>query len=728
MKKQLCIVLSVFVMYAAHAQNTSVIDDLLAKLNQNTKQDTAKVNVLLQLGQAYYRKDQQRMLECALQAKQLSEKLNYKKGLGGAYRFEAINEFLLGNFSKAEDYCLKALSLNKEVENNLGIAASLALLGNIYAIKNNYSKALDYYQKAARVNEILKNDLVAASIYVNMGVIYSELKNFDLAIKYFQTGLEIHTKIDNKLGIASSLGNIGNVYFDSKHYEKALDFSKKSLDKYIAINDKAGIAMAYGNIASVQIELKNYRESSENYNKSLEINEEIKNKKGIAVNLGGIGKNYLEQGNYKEALIFAKKANTLAASINVQNVQKETFEDMSRIYEKLGKTDSAFISYKKFIDIKDNIDNENNRKQISRLEIQYEFDNKEREYKNKQLLSNEKLNRQQLILALNKSKLNESNKERDLIQLNFLKTQAELQAEQTRKKIREKQMAFAEKEIQVKQKEIALNNLTIEAKEKQKWFLLTGLGLLGIIGGLLFFQSQNRRKTNEKLQLLNAELNQANQIKTRFFAILNHDLRSPLSNLIFFLQLQKESPEMLNEESRKRIQDKTTAGAENLLASMEDILLWSKGQMENFKPQPETIAIKTIFEDIQKHFSGEEKVNIRFENPENIQINTDENYLKTIIRNLTGNAIKAVEKIENPVIIWKTWQTNNQHFLSITDNGIGGTEDDFKALYDDKEVVGIKTGLGLHLIRDLAKAIHSKISVETLPGQGTTFLLTIYHL
>jgi signal transduction histidine kinase len=121
---------------------------------------------------------------------------------------------------------------------------------------------------------------------------------------------------------------------------------------------------------------------------------------------------------------------------------------------------------------------------------------------------------------------------------------------------------------------------------------------------------------------------------------------------------------------------------------------------------------------------------IHFENSGNIQIITDENYLKIIIRNLTGNAIKALEKTDKPQIIWKAWQEpvrcgeNKQTFLSITDNGLGGTQDQFKALYDDKEVVGIKTGLGLHLIRDLAKAIACKIEVDSIPNQGTTFTLS----
>jgi len=273
----------------------------------------------------------------------------------------------------------------------------------------------------------------------------------------------------------------------------------------------------------------------------------------------------------------------------------------------------------------------------------------------------------------------------------------------------------------VKKQEIQNKNLQIDVANKQKYYFIAGLFLLAIIGSLLFYQSRNRRKTNEKLQVLNTELDEANKAKTRFFSILNHDLRGPVANLVFFLQLQKESPEMLDEESTKRMQDKTMAGAENLLNSMEDILQWSKSQMENFKPQPKKVAVNSLFEDTKIHFSSEERVQISFENKDNIQINTDENYLKTIIRNLTGNAIKALHENENPTIIWKAWQENGTSYLSISDNGKGASDEQFKALYDDKEVVGIKTGLGLHLIRDLAKAIDCEIKVNSIVNEGTTF-------
>lgn len=271
--------------------------------------------------------------------------------------------------------------------------------------------------------------------------------------------------------------------------------------------------------------------------------------------------------------------------------------------------------------------------------------------------------------------------------------------------------------------ENTIKNIQIKEAQIQRIYLISGLALVGIIGLLLFKQSRSRKKINKKLQILNQELDEANKTKARFFSILNHDLRSPVSNLIHFLHLQKENPELIDEETAVRMQAKVIAGAENLLTSMEDILLWSKGQMENFKPHFKRITVAKIFEETQNHFSPYENISIVFENPEDLVLNTDKNYLKTIIRNLTGNAVKVLAKRENPQIVWKARQENNTILLSITDNGPGGSQEKFKALYDDSAVIGIKSGLGLHLIRDLATAINCKIEVCSRPDLGTTITI-----
>ncbi len=98
---------------------------------------------------------------------------------------------------------------------------------------------------------------------------------------------------------------------------------------------------------------------------------------------------------------------------------------------------------------------------------------------------------------------------------------------------------------------------------------------------------------------------------------------------------------------------------------------------------------------------------------------------------MTSNAINVFKSTENSLIIWKAWQEpvrsggNGKSYLSITDNGPGANPEKLKALFEESELGSTKSGLGLHLIRDMAKAIDCEISVESTIGIGTTFTLKI---
>src|SRR5690606_28530230 len=195
-----------------------------------------------------------------------------------------------------------------------------------------------------------------------------------------------------------------------------------------------------------------------------------------------------------------------------------------------------------------------------------------------------------------------------------------------------------------------------------------------------------------------------------FFNIINHDLRSPVSNLIHFLYLKKENIAIDDPRAENQIYE----GVENLLITMEDLLLWSKGQMKNFKPDFQNVPVNLLFEYVKINFSGYD--NIRFEytvSEKNECIWTDENYLKTIMRNLTTNAIKALSSRDEGVIHWKSSVENGKVILSVSDNGTGAGMDKFKTLFDEEKAVETKSGLGLHLVRDLAKTINCTLSVNS---------------
>jgi signal transduction histidine kinase len=648
------------------------------------------------------------------------------------------NQFLdTDNYPKLLVAAQKGIELSK---NHLAYKSRFYFLkGNAYEFNNNQNKeamlnyeiALEYAKKARH----LKNE---TSVLMRLSYMYYALNKTE---KRKQLAAYMKQILDTtKSTYTKSVlnGSLGEYYLDNAAYGtfisyqlKAINY-KKLLKKSVANNETIGVS--YSQIAAAYTKMKQYTKAIEylNYAKPyiktspyisafscnyyLQCFVPMKRldsiqkyykliytyptvKDSLFLNLSfanrSLSEYYVSERQTNAAYYYAKKAVLFGKKSNDDDIIMEANTVMGMVLYEKG-------DYKKAIEIL-----------TLASKNAYTYD------KESYVNINKKLSQSYAALGLWK----EAYKYNEI----YSQVNDEMMLESAKQNIANAEARFQNKakgqEIKNLSAQNTIKNIQISEAKKQRIFLISGLALVGIILLLLFKQSQNRKKTNQKLQLLNAELDEANKTKARFFAILNHDLRSPVSNLIHFLHLQKENPELIDEAMALRMQAKVISGAENLLSSMEDILLWSKGQMENFKPQFHPFPIAVLFEEIQKHFSSVENIEISFQDPENIILNSDENYLKTIIRNLTGNAIKALDKTSNGEIIWKTWQENNQTFLSITDNGPGGTQEKFKALYDDSEVIGIKSGLGLHLIRDLATAINAKIEVVSKPDFGTTFTI-----
>jgi signal transduction histidine kinase len=576
---------------------------------------------------------------------------------------------------------------------------ALILLAKSYIALAEIDSAQKYVSKSIQLSQKNNSTENLAKSYFVQSQIFQYEADFTQQANYSLKSIELAKKTNNIELLEYNYRNMAMLYLDQQNYKKALDFSKKSLYYAKLINNPKKTSVAYGAVGETYSMMYVDDKADYYFRKSYDEAIKVDFKMGIAWTLTNWAN--IKTGN--EALKMREEAQKIWNDLSPDNIMSITnLSQIGLLYHQKAETKNIPEKEKqKNLELAESYliqaiqkskksDNTTTYMESAKVLAKIYFTKKD--YKNAYLLQNE-------YQALNDSLFSQENKNKI----------AELESKQ---------------KLTQKDKEIALKKLTILENKRQKSFLIIGLISLSVIGLLLFYQNQNRKKTNKLLRNLNAELDNANKTKTRFFSILNHDLRSPVSNLIDFLHIQKNSPDLLDEETKIRIEKTTLSSAENLLSSMEDILQWSKSQMENFQPQPKTISIKSIFNDTQKHFESEKNIRITFENPNNIKIITDENYLKTIVRNLTGNAVKALENIENPKIIWKAWQEKNITFLSITDNGSGAALEQFKALYDDKEVVGIKTGLGLHLIRDLAKAIKCEIKVESEKDKGTTFTLT----
>jgi signal transduction histidine kinase len=615
-------------------------------------------------------------------------------------------------FSKA-DAILREAKQSRSAARIAKAESTMALvkiyLTELEDAKKRNDQSLAYHLKNEDAGELANN-------YFNAALLSERESDYISSVKYFLRTISNAEKSKDYTLIQKSYRGLSMSYLDQQNFDKALEFATKSLDYQKFKSDVTQKAYAVAAIAEIYRSKQNLSKANENFKAAFDIFASDKNEQGkawVLTNWALCYENDLIR--FTEMSLEAQKIWDRVAPENTMSIMN--LGNIGYNYMLIACNDSLIAAAKS--------------PEMPKTDIM--FLNQGEKYMRRCLaVANKKNNRNAIgHHSINLSSLLYVKKDfkgaYDELHKGW-RLYDSLYSQENKNKIAALE---SEKDILMRDEKIKRDKLTLANKEKQKWYLIGGLVLLGVIGLLLFNQSRNRRKTNDKLQSLNADLDnknasldKANKTNARFFGILNHDLRSPVYNLIHYLQLQKDSPELLDDQTRKNIENRNMAAAENLLQSMEDLLLWSKGQMENFRPQFNEVSIGKLFEETKNHFSTVQKIRIDFEDSEQIQLHSDENYLKTILRNLTGNAIKALSETTNPQIFWKAWTQNGQTFLSVTDNGPGIEQQQLKALYDETEVVGIQSGLGLHLIRDLAKAIDCTVTVDSKPGSGTTFTLS----
>ena len=318
------------------AQNKNI--DSLQALLKNDKPDTNRVNHLSQLTYEYQLTgDFEKGLNYGIETLELARKLGYRKEIANASN--AIGNMYLaqGDYPKAIDYYLKALKLDEELQNKKGIATRLGNIGLVYEVQAEYQKALEYYFKALKLDEELENKYGIAIHLGNIGIVYDDQAKYTQALNYFFKAQRMYEALGLKTDIAINLGNIGNVYEDQGDYISALDYDFKAL----------------------------------------KIAEELGDKNSVAINSNNIGSIYTTIGKYKEAEKYLKRALAINDSIGAMDYLRQTEEHLSQLYDTIGRYEQALIHYKKAIALKDTMYNQENKKQLVRKEMNYEFDKKE---------------------------------------------------------------------------------------------------------------------------------------------------------------------------------------------------------------------------------------------------------------------------------------------------------------------------------------------------------------
>jgi PAS domain S-box-containing protein len=241
------------------------------------------------------------------------------------------------------------------------------------------------------------------------------------------------------------------------------------------------------------------------------------------------------------------------------------------------------------------------------------------------------------------------------------------------------------------------------------------------------------RAVNQQLQQRNREVERANRLKSEFLASMSHELRTPLHTILGFTELLEEEVDGPLNDRQKRFVQHVHQDAQHLLELINDILDLSKieaGKMElRFEVFDARQAIEEVVASLQGRADAKNLVVLNHASPD-CAVKADRVRFKEIFYNLLSNAVKFT--LEGGRIEIACAPGESSVSFSVKDTGVGIPKQEQASIFDKFYQVGSTTkgvregtGLGLAITKQLVEMHGGKISVESAPGQGSTFSFTV---
>lgn len=234
------------------------------------------------------------------------------------------------------------------------------------------------------------------------------------------------------------------------------------------------------------------------------------------------------------------------------------------------------------------------------------------------------------------------------------------------------------------------------------------------------------------IKLGQAELNEAVASRDRFLSIASHELNTPLTSLKLSTQMMKRKlPDGITPERLDKFFDQSEGQIKRLSQIVDDMLDASRIREGRFSLNFEACDLSKIVQEMTESMAplfteaGHEVPGLVIDG-KNFVCQADPSRYGQVVTNLLMNACKYGGP--SPVEI-KLKQNEKEILLCVSDHGPGilpeNRERIFEQYFRGSKAVGEGLGLGLYISRQIIQAHHGKIWVESVPGEGSTFFVSM---
>jgi signal transduction histidine kinase len=570
--------------------------------------------------------------------------------------------------------------------------------------------------------------------------------SIDSSLKILSHAKKLASDIKYTEGEMKVLFGFGKVYYLSADYGKATFFlleALKYIKQYKNQNVNGILAETYRMLGEVNRATKDYLKSKDYLYKAKELFLQLNDNVGLAKTYNRIASIYYETNEInKDSLVIynIEKSNYYAREGNVGEVLGNNLNILGALYYKKNEFEKAISLYKTaLLHFNDTIlytEKANVLRNISTSYIYVNIDSalyyaRQSYYSAKKNKMNAFLYQSTINLhSIFKNKFNNIDSA-----MYYLEKAVEIQETLYNDKAYRAQLQLQYKfDEDLKDNKIKSQEQTILYQIIISIIIVTLLIFIVII---LIYKSNYQKKINTTINEKNENLAKANATKDKFFSIIAHDLKNPISSFKSLIELINEDYDSFSSKEMKEFLILMKDSSQSLVNLLDNLLNWSSSQQNKIPINREHTNLSNIVKNansLLKIQALNKNIQVEMQFEDNIYAYCDENMILTVFRNVLSNCIKYSYSGSKIVILADVVTEDEIEYKRITiiDNGVGMSQyqiDNLFSLSTNNTTTGTNgesgTGLGMILVMEFLTKNKGYLHVSSEEGKGSVFNILI---
>lgn len=387
--KYLLVIVSLFsILPDIYPADNIRVDSLLALLD-DSKADTGRVCLLIDIADEIIRNDPENALFYAEKAISLSKKLRSKRGLAESLTMQGSCYYQLSKFENAAQCFSSAKEIYNQINDPEGVAISCNNLGGIRLKLGYFKESLGEYITAAMIFEDIDDKYGAATIYNNLAIICKRQHKLDESVNYYSRALKLAKNMNDTELTAGILHNMGSLCFEQNRITEALGYIREAYELRNRINDIYGMAQSARGLGTVYMALKEETEALKYFLSATEMYDKTEDLHGKAECLSRIAVLQYRQKNFRQSRNTFEKSYKIGNKLGSLTIQQFAAGWISDIDSVTGNLASALYYYKMYKLLSDSILTDAKNHEMNEMRLTYEKEKLEKESRVKLLdLSN----------------------------------------------------------------------------------------------------------------------------------------------------------------------------------------------------------------------------------------------------------------------------------------------------------------------------------------------------